>query len=140
MSDAHEFALDVVENGDVILKFPDRVGRLVRFGYWAGRWTLVTATEREITATPTDRESVSEAIKEEDYDDVEIERGREDFAWYWYIQDGTSEQLMYRSYCMCGAFKCSTDINVVQRFRERHKTDCSESKKPNMQTVNDDEE
>jgi hypothetical protein len=43
---------------------------------------------------------------------------------------------MYKSHCMCGDFRYSTDINDVYRWREKHKEDCYYE--PNIQYPNDD--
>lgn len=121
--DTLDFALDVVETGDVVLVFPDTVGRTAKFGYHRGQWTLVTDARKTLTAMSTTREDVCIAVTE-NMETIDVIRGMTDSAWYWFVNDGTEENELYRSHCMCGAFKCSSDVNVVQRWVERHKADC----------------
>ena len=117
------FALDIVEAVDAILIFPQRVGPIVKFGYHRGEWCLVYNLSNGFTATDVERSAVADAL-EEDMEDVEIQMGRTDPAWHWLTEGGYDEMEMYRSHCMCGEWKYSTNVNHVQRWVESHKSDC----------------
>lgn len=121
--DGLSVALDVMEQGDAIILRDSPVGPAGRFGCYKGSWTLVYGTDDHFTATSVSR-SLVRGIIEEEYPELEITTGRDDFLWYWYIIGGYAEREMFRSYCMCGDFKCSTLMNEVVRWVEQHRYAC----------------
>lgn len=124
-----ELALDMAETGNVLLVFQSRVGDMARFGYHRGHWCLVQEMRDGYSATDVDREAVYDAI--DDSADLGLVRAHHDDAWCWFVNEGTSEHGCIKSHCMCGAFRYSTNVNNVQRWRERHSNDCYN--KPNIQ-------
>lgn len=117
-----ELALDIAESGSVLLVFEGMVGPRARFGYHRGQWTLALDYGDDYAAVSVDRDDVYDAIQEED--ELSLVRAARDEAWQWLVQGGTDQCEMYRSHCMCGEFKYSSDTNVVQRWVRNHREDC----------------
>lgn len=122
-SDPLDFALDIVEAVDAILVFPSRVGPVGKFGFHKGDWCLVYPLSDGFTALNVERSAVKEAL-DDDMDDVEVQLGRTDPAWHWLTEGGYEEMEMYRSHCMCGDWKYSTNVNQVQKWTKSHGQDC----------------
>jgi hypothetical protein len=132
-----EFALDVAEQSDILLAFPDKVGAQARFGHYHGRWTLVTSGNQDYGAQSIARHAIHDALAN-DLDEVELRDPSNDRAWVWFTKkpkDG--EFAMVESHCMCGAFKCSTCGNRVQHWRRSHNKSCEESKPSILYPDND---
>lgn len=127
-----EFALDVAEQANILLAFPDKVGAQARFGYHHGRWTLVTSGTNDYSATNVDRDVIFDALAE-NLNDVELRHPQNDRAWQWFIQKPTDGDVaMIESHCMCGAFRCSSSLNRVERWRRSHDQECNIGSKPSI--------
>jgi hypothetical protein len=133
-----EFALDCAEIGDVLLRFPNKVGSHARFGYHHGQWTLVTVGQDRIEATSFERAEMFDVLAE-DLTEVEVIPASKDRPWKWFLnkpQDG--KWAMFESHCMCGQFRCSNDHNSVYRWREAHDNNCDIGSKPSIITPDED--